>query len=135
MAYATVEDVQARMSRQMTTEEQDMCKTLLEDAALLIDAYASCKTEHSAKQIVSSRVVARMMSDDGSSGFPVGATQGSMSGLGYAQSWTIGSGGATGEMYLTKVEKKMLGIGNRIGSKSPVEDVSGRRWPRWWVRT
>jgi hypothetical protein len=50
----------------------------------------------------------------------MGATQGSVSALGYSQSWTIGSG-STGELYISKVEKKMLGAGNAIGSYSPTE--------------
>jgi hypothetical protein len=59
---------------------------------------------------------------DGETGVPVGATQGSMSGLGYAQSWTI-SGGSNGEVYLSKLEKQMLGEGNSIGSYSPIEEL------------
>ena len=39
MAYATVEDVQARMTRDMTTDEQAVCTTLLDDAAVIIDAF------------------------------------------------------------------------------------------------
>ena len=133
-AYATVEEVQARMTREMTTEEQAVCDILLGDAALLIDAYNE-NAKYSAKNTVSCRMVARIMGNDGAAGYPVGATQGSMAGLGYSQSWTISGGGATGELYLTKTEKKMLGTGNKIGSKSPVEDVSHRwRWPKWWVR-
>ena len=43
---------------------------------------------------------------DGSDfGVPTGASQGSMSALGYSQSWTIGTGGAVGEAYLSKTEK------------------------------
>ena len=53
---------------------------------------------------------------------PVGATQGSMSGLGYSQSWTI-SNGSTGELYLAKLEKELLGRGNAIGSYSPIEEL------------
>ena len=54
----------------------------------------------------------------------MGATQGSMSALGYTQSWTMGSNGSTGELYLSKLEKKLLGIGDRIGSRSPLEGMS-----------
>ena len=53
---------------------------------------------------------------------PIGATQGSISALGYSQSWTM-SGGASGELYLSKTEKRMLGVGNSIGSRSPVQDL------------
>jgi hypothetical protein len=46
-----------------------------------------------------------------------------MSAMGYSQSWTI-SGGGTGELYLGKLEKKLLGSGNRIGSYSPAEALA-----------
>ncbi len=52
----------------------------------------------------------------------MGATQGSQSALGYSQSWTI-SGGASGELYLSKLEKQLLGCGNKIGSYSPVQEL------------
>lgn len=119
MSYATVEDVQKRMTRALTEAEQTACATLLEDAAVLIDAY-NANASADAKLIVSCHIAARMFGD--SNDIPVGATQGSMSGLGYAQSWTIGGGGATGEIYLSKTDKRLLGVGNRIGSRSPLED-------------
>lgn len=56
---------------------------------------------------------------------PMGATQGSMSGLGYSQSWTISSGGSVGELYLSKSDKMLLGGSNAIGSHSPLEDLPG----------
>ena len=39
MAYATVSDVQARMTRTLSESEQTVCSTLLDDAAVLIDSY------------------------------------------------------------------------------------------------
>jgi hypothetical protein len=122
MAYATVADVQARMNRTMSEAEETMCSTLLDDAAVIIDAY-NANASIDAKKIVSCNMVIRKLGDGEDSGIPIGATQGSMSGLGYAQSWTISSGGSTGEMYLAKVDKKLLGVGNQIGSHSPVEDL------------
>ena len=85
MAYATIGDVQGRMARQMSDAEQSVCANLLDDAAVIIDAYNSTADT-----------------------------------LGYSQSWTIGSGSA-GELYLSKLEKKLLGCGNSIGSYSPTE--------------
>ena len=41
MAYATYQDVQARMSRTMSVDEQAICTNLLDDAAVIIDAYNS----------------------------------------------------------------------------------------------
>ena len=122
MAYATVSDVQARMTRTLSTAEQTMCGTLLDDAAVLIDAY-NVDASADAKKIVSCNMVIRKLGDGEDSGIPIGATQGSMSGLGYSQSWTL-SNGSTGELYLAKVDKKLLGVGNQIGSYSPVEELA-----------
>lgn len=119
MAYATVSDVQARMTRQMSAAEQSVCSNLLDDAAVIIDAYNSA-ADTDAKNLVSVRMVIRAMGDGTDAGIPMGATQGSMSALGYSQSWTIGAG-AAGELYLGKLEKKLLGYGNAIGSYSPTE--------------
>ncbi len=120
MAYATFEDVQDRMTRTMSESEQAICTNLLDDAAITIDWFnASASTD--IKKLVSIRMVMRAMGD-GETGVPVGATQGTMSGLGYSQSWTL-SGGSNGELYLSKLEKQMLGQGNSIGSHSPIEDM------------
>lgn len=119
MAYATVSDVQARMTRQMSTSEQSVCSVMLDDAAVIIDAY-NATASADAKKVVSCRMVERALGDGGDAGIPLGATQGSVSALGYSQSWTIGAG-ATGELYLGKLEKKLLGVGNNIGSYSPTE--------------
>ena len=118
MAYATVTDVQARMTRTMDTAEQAVCTTLLNDAGVLIDAYKSAASAD-AKKVVSCRMVIRALGVDND--IPMGATQGSMSGLGYSQSWTISSGGSVGELYIAKLEKKLLGTGDKIGSYSPTE--------------
>ena len=122
MAYAEVSDIQARMTRTMTADEAVVCESLLEDAAIIIDSY-SAEASIDIKKLVSVKMVSRAISD-GSSGVPMGATQGSMSALGYSQSWTIGSNGSTGELYLSKLEKKLLGVGNKIGSYSPIEEMT-----------
>lgn len=124
MAYATVADVQARLLRALSAEEQNVVNSLLEDAAGLIDAYNSEASEN-AKKIVSCRMVIRAIGNTGSE-MPIGATQGSMSALGYSQSWTIGNDGGTAELYIGKTEKTLLGVSNSIGSYSPVEALSGK---------
>lgn len=121
MAYATVNDVQARMTRQMSAAEQSVCSNLLDDAAVIIDAYNSA-ADMDAKKLVSVRMTLRAVGDGTDAGIPMGATQGSMSALGYSQSWTIGAG-AAGELYLGKLEKKLLGCGDHIGSYSPTEEL------------
>lgn len=122
MAYATVEDVQSRMTRTLSTSEEAVCTSLLEDAAVLIDAYNENATAD-AKLIVSCRVVIRALGDGNEASIPLGASQGSMSALGYSQSWTLGAGGAVGELYIGKTEKKLLGCGNAIGSYSPTQEL------------
>ena len=117
MAYATYSDVQARMTKTMSASEQAICTNLLDDAAVMIDSYNS-SASNDAKKVVSVRMVLRSMSVDDS--IPIGATQGSMSGLGYSESWTVGSG-SVGELYFGKEDKRLLGISNKIGAKSPLE--------------
>lgn len=117
MAYATYQDVQARMERTMSASEQSICTNLLDDAAIMIDSYNS-EASADAKKVVSIRMVLRSMSS--SDGIPVGATQGSMSGLGYSESWTVGTG-SVGELYFGKEEKRLLGISNKLSARSPLE--------------
>lgn len=118
MAYATVSDVEAGF-RELTPDEQHICERLLDEAALIIDAYNS-EARYDAKNTVSCRMVRRSFGDGD---VPMGATQGTVSALGYSQSWTM-SGGSYGELYLSKTEKKLLGVGNRIGAHSPLEDMT-----------
>lgn len=125
MAYATVEDIQARMTRELSEQEQAVAVNLLDDAAVMIDVFNK-GAEEANKKVVSCRMVIRALGDGDTVGVPVGATQGSMSGLGYSQSWTL-SNGSVGELYLSKSDKALLGGSDRIGSYSPVEELAGGR--------
>lgn len=120
MAYATKADVEARTTQTFDTAEESVITKLLDDAAIIIDAFAPNATAD-AKLVVSCRMVLRAVGDD--SGVPLGASQGSMSALGYTQSWTVGNSGAVGELYLSKLEKQLLGKGNAIGSYSPTQEL------------
>lgn len=121
MTYAEVLDVEAGF-RALSKDEQERCSALLSEAAIIIDAY-NPDAGADAKQLVSCRMVRRPLGDgeDGVS-FPMGATQGTATALGYSQSWTMGSG-SSGELYLSKLEKKLLGVGSKIGARSPLEDL------------
>ena len=103
-AYATIEDVQARMSRTLSESEETVCESLLEDAAVMIDQLCNCENEV-VKNIVSCRMVIRAIGDGNESMVQVGSTQGSMSALGYTQSWTVGSG-SVGELYQQGDERR-----------------------------
>lgn len=122
MSYATAEDVQRRMVKPLSDDQMDVCAALLDDAGVLIDAIAPNASDE-AKATVSCSMVIRAMGSQGDLAVPTGATQGSASALGYSQSWTFGNG-ATGELYLSRTEKRLLGVGNRIGSYSPVEELA-----------
>ena len=124
LAYATVDDVQARILRTLSEDERNVCSALLDDAAVRIDTAAADAADE-AKKVVSCRMIVRALGDGQSNGIPLGATQGSMAGLGYSQSWTIGSGGSMGELYLGREDRRLLGLGNAIGSRSPIENVGG----------
>lgn len=117
--YATVQDVAAGF-RPLTASEQTIANQLLVEAAIIIDAYNSLASAD-AKNVVSCRMVRRSIGSSGDT--PIGASQGSMSALGYSQSWTMGATGSTGELYLNRMDKKLLGAGNAIGSYSPIQEL------------
>lgn len=121
MAYAIVDDIEARFPRELTESEVIACSYLLDDAAVIIDSVAPDATAD-AKMVVSCRMVIRAIGA-GDGDVPLGATQGSIAALGYSQSWTLPTNAATGELYLSKLERQLLGKGNSIGSHSPVEDI------------
>lgn len=123
MAYAALTDIEARLTRPLSEAEQTVCTALLDDAAVIIDNVAP-NAEVNAKLVVSCRMVIRAIGV-ADSDIPLGASQGSMSGLGYSQSWALPTNAATGELYLSKLEKQLLGRGNAIGSYSPVEGLVG----------
>ena len=118
MVYATVEDVEAGF-KTLDEDERARCEALLKEAGIIIDTY-NLNASIDRKNLVSCRMVRRGLADN--SGSPIGATQGSMSALGYTQSWTMSSG-SVGELYLSKTEKTLLGVGNRISAKSPIEEM------------
>ncbi len=121
LTYATAYDVEDGF-RVLTSEEQTRAEVLLQEAAIIIDAYNQAASTD-AKRLVSCRMVRRQLGsgDDGMQ-FPLGSTQGSASAMGYSQSFTMGSG-SVGEMYLSKLDKKLLGIGNRLGCRSVLEGM------------
>lgn len=118
MAYATVADVEASY-RELTEQEEAVCSALLDRAVVYIDDL-NANADLSRKKEVSIRMVQRAL--DNMEGVPMGATQGSMGALGYTQSFSVG-GGSIGELYISKWEKRLLGVGNKIGSHSPTEDL------------
>ena len=119
-SYAAYTDVEAGF-RPLDTDERAKCTALITEASLIVDTYNASATADAKKGVVC-RMVRRALGAGADESFaaPIGATQGSISALGYSQSWTVGNG-ASGELYLERLEKKLLGAGDKIGSYSPVE--------------
>lgn len=120
MIYASVELVEAGF-RTLTDEERSVCEALLEEAGVIIDAY-NADASSDAKTVVSCRIIRRALGA-GSASIPIGATQGTMTAGPYSQSWTM-SGGSTGELYLGRLDKTLLGVGNKIGFTNPYQEVT-----------
>ena len=124
MRYAEVSDLEARW-RTLTDDEQAKASVLLEDASALIDSMGEVDSSDpaSAKLLcaVTCNVVQRAMSSASMDSF--GVTQQSMTAGPYTQSWSYSN--PTGDLYLTRAEKKSLGLTNGyIGSIRPM--IGGR---------
>jgi hypothetical protein len=123
MAYATIEDVE-KGYKDLDADERVRAEALLDRAAVIIDTVAEKDVSDDAKKLVSCNMVTRAIASlSGSDGIPIGVSQGTQTGLGYTSSYTFGSG-SSGELYLTKMDKRLLHCGNRIGSHSPIEDLT-----------
>ena len=107
MAYADVTDLEERW-RTLSADEQARAAVLLEDASAMLSSMVvvddSDQRQAAMLRMVCCNMVARVMS----AGADAGATQASMTGGPYTQSWTYEA--PVGAMYLTKSEKAMLGV-------------------------
>lgn len=117
--YAQPQDVAAGF-RELSGDETKKAESLLSEASVIIDAYSENATDEN-KKVVSCRMVRRALGEKEDS-IPIGASQFSQSALGYGQSFTFGSG-SSGELYLDKIDKKLLGFGDRIGFAGPLNDL------------
>lgn len=117
MAYATTQDIEARW-RTLTQDEQSRADVLLDDAAAILDALVvqdGTNEQGELLRTVSCNMVIRAMSAAADS---YGVSQQSMTAGPYTQQWTYSN--PSGDMYLTKLEKRLLGISSGyIGSIEP----------------
>lgn len=119
MAFANVSDLESRW-RELSSDESTVADALLGDAATMLTKLVdvdSTDTEQAALlKIVSCNMVKRAMSALDSDAF--GMTTQSMTAVGFSQSNTFAN--PSGDMYLTKYERKLLGISNSyISSIAP----------------
>ena len=119
MAFADVSDVEARW-RELTDEEHDRASVLIDDASAMLAAQvavdASDVEQVRLLNIVCCSMVIRAMSATEADSY--GASSMTMTAGPYTQSWSYSN--PTGDMYITKSEKRLLGItSSYIGSIMP----------------
>lgn len=109
MAYATVTDLESRIGRTLTSSEAAQAETMLDDAAVILNKLVNL--DGSAEQlealgIVSCNMVIRLLGTNDTDMF--GATSATITAGPYSQSrsWST----PYGDMYLTKLDKRILGI-------------------------
>lgn len=114
--YATVADLEARW-RPLTADEQALAETLLEDASVRLASQIDVKrTDTYYMELLKQVTCAMVRRAMGATEMDLfGVTQSSMTAGPYSEQRTYSN--PTGDMYLTKEEKRLLGIGvGYIGS-------------------
>lgn len=109
--YATTGDVAARW-RALSDSEETRCEALLADASDLIRT--TCPNWQSAGEDTLRRVTCAAVIRALQSGDMAGVTQSSQTAGPFSQSWSYSN--PSGDLYLTKAEKRALGGTVRLGS-------------------
>lgn len=110
MVFADVSDIEVRW-RTLTSSERNRATALIEDASAMLSALVenidvSDEEQMQLLNLVCCNMVIRAMSATEVDSF--GASNMSMTAGAYTQSWTYAN--PTGDMYLTKFEKRLLGV-------------------------
>ena len=104
MAYANISDIEARW-RVLSTDEAARANALLEDAATILDGLADTeKIEPNLLCQVSCNMVIRAMSTQDL----FGASSSTITAGAYSQ--TVSYAVPSGDLYLTKTERRLLGV-------------------------
>lgn len=114
VAYATFADLQARWPG-IPDSSQDRAEALLEDAAVILDTELPPVPDAEGevpdarvRRLVSCSMVERILKGDG---MAHGVTQGSRTMGPFSESVTFSN--PNGDLYLTKGERKLLGVGRQ----------------------
>lgn len=108
MAYATSSDLEAGW-RPLSDDEKARAYVLLERASIMLDSHGPfAEDKKPALTAVCCSMVQRVMSRQN-----LGVVQESQTGGSYSHQWTYAN--PTADMYITKGERKMLGIGGHVG--------------------
>jgi len=119
MAFALVSDIEARW-RDLSTVEESRASVLIDDASAMLSSLVTVDAQDEKQaallKTVCCSMVIRCMSATQADTF--GVSNASMTAGSYTQQWTYSN--PSGDMYLTKLEKKLLGItSGYIGSIEP----------------
>ena len=128
MAYADVSDLEARW-RELNEAEQARAEVLLADASAVLDSLVDVDETDTEQLEICKIVVCNMVQRSmvASEADAYGITQQSMTAGVYTQSVTYSN--PSGDFYLTKMERKMLGISNGyIGSIRPMIGADHDNW-------
>lgn len=119
MAYADVSDIEVRLNRTFSADEATSVQALLDGASAVLNKLVRVddSTEQNALlRLVCTNMVCRAISAQ--SADVLGASQASITAGPYTQSYSFAT--PSGDMYLTKLEKRLLGItSGYIGSIEP----------------
>ena len=125
MAFADVSDLESRW-RELSTDEEARANVLLDDASAMLSALVEVDSSDAGQaellKMVCCDMVIRAMSATAADTF--GVSQTSMTAGPYTQSFSYSN--PSGDMYLTKLEKRLLGISTSyIGTIRPM--MAGER--------
>lgn len=107
MAYATLEDIEARRGA-LDPDDEEKATALLEDAAVILDALVvidGTEEQETLLNLVSCNMVIRALSTT-----PDAYGVSSLSTTAGVYSESLQYSNPSGDMYLTKLEKRLLGI-------------------------
>jgi phosphoglucomutase len=111
--YAEVTDVAARFARELSADEQARAETLIESASVYIEALARTDDEAALREVCVNLVVRAM----GASEDTYGATSMTTAAGPYSETRTYSS--PVGDFYLTRLDRRLLGMGGSIGFARP----------------
>lgn len=134
MVFATVTDLEARW-RALTGTERTQAETLLADAsafvAVELQRAGRSPTDPLVAPLLVGVVCAMVKRSMQASQTAAGVTQYTQSATPYSESFTYAN--PTGELFMTRAEKKLLGIGGqRIRSLAPTNSYQARRCDDLW---
>ena len=120
MAFAVVSDIEARW-RTLSADEASRASTLIDDATAMLTALVKVDAADAQQaellNTVCCNMVIRAMAQSGMDTF--GVSQAAITAGPYTQSFSYSN--PSGDMYLTKLEKKLLGVSiGYIGSIRPM---------------